>query len=297
MNWLDALILGIVQGLAEYLPISSSGHLEIFRTILHLDLNGADALQFNVVLHVATVLSTIVVLWREFVPLCTSFFTFRRDENTAYVWKILLSCIPVGIVGVGFKETVEGFFGVSADGGSNLMIVGVCLCVTAALLSLAYFPRTRGELAQRGNIRPAHAFDSRGKQGRGGRDITWLDAFIIGVGQAVAVLPGLSRSGTTIATGILLGDDRRKVAQFSFFMVIIPILGEAVLDLVKFLSADASTQPAVGVGAMIIGFLASFIVGCIACKWMIELVKRGKLVWFAVYCVLAGVTCILWECL
>jgi len=113
----------------------------------------------------------------------------------------------------------------------------------------------------------------------------------------VAVLPGLSRSGTTIATGILLGDDRRKVAQFSFFMVIIPILGEAVLDLVKFLSADASTQPAVGVGAMIIGFLASFIVGCIACKWMIELVKRGKLVWFAVYCVLAGVTCILWECL
>ena len=294
MNWLDALILGIVQGLAEYLPISSSGHLEIFRTMLHLDLSGADALQFNVVLHVATVLSTIVVLWKEFVPLCTSFLTFKRDANTTYVWKILLSCIPVGIVGICLKDTVESFFGVDAQGGSNLMLVGICLCITAALLSLAYFTRTRGELAGRANIRPAHAFDSRGKKGR---DITWLDAFVIGIGQAIAVLPGLSRSGTTIATGILLGDNRSKVAQFSFFMVIIPILGEAALDLMKYFTTDASTQPTVGAGAMIIGFLASFLVGCAACKWMIELVKKGKLIWFALYCVAAGVTCILWESL
>lgn len=277
MNWLDALILGIVQGLAEYLPISSSGHLEIFNHLLGSRLAGADSLQFDVVLHVATVLSTIVVLWRKFVPLCKSFFTFRRDENTAYVWKLLLSCIPVGIVGVCFKDQVEAFFGVSADGGNNLTLVGICLCVTAALLAFAYFFRTRPLMATR----------------REGRDITWSDAFIIGIAQAVAVLPGLSRSGSTIATGILLGDNRERVAQFSFFMVVIPILGKALLDLVKVLgAAPGAAESAVGFTAMAVGFLAAFIVGCIACNWMLNLVKKGKLVWFAVYCVVVGVLCI-----
>lgn len=277
MNWLDALILGIVQGLAEYLPISSSGHLEIFNHLLGSRLAGADSLQFDVVLHVATVLSTIVVLWRKFVPLCKSFFTFRRDENTAYVWKLLLSCIPVGIVGVCFKDQVEAFFGVSADGGNNLTLVGICLCVTAALLAFAYFFRTRPLMATR----------------REGRDITWSDAFIIGIAQAVAVLPGLSRSGSTIATGILLGDNRERVAQFSFFMVVIPILGQALLDLVKVLgAAQGEAESPVGFTAMAVGFLAAFIVGCIACNWMLNLVKKGKLVWFAVYCVVVGVLCI-----
>ncbi len=277
MNWLDALILGIVQGLAEYLPISSSGHLEIFNHLLGSRLAGADSLQFDVVLHVATVLSTIVVLWRKFVPLCKSFFTFRRDENTAYVWKLLLSCIPVGIVGVCFKDQVEAFFGVSADGGNNLTLVGICLCVTAALLAFAYFFRTRPLMATR----------------REGRDITWSDAFIIGIAQAVAVLPGLSRSGSTIATGILLGDNRERVAQFSFFMVVIPILGQALLDLVKVLgAAPGAAESPVGFTAMAVGFLAAFIVGCIACNWMLNLVKKGKLVWFAVYCVVVGVLCI-----
>lgn len=277
MNWLDALILGIVQGLAEYLPISSSGHLEIFNHLLGSRLAGADSLQFDVVLHVATVLSTIVVLWRKFVPLCKSFFTFRRDENTAYVWKLLLSCIPVGIVGVCFKDQVEAFFGVSADGGNNLTLVGICLCVTAALLAFAYFFRTRPLMATR----------------REGRDITWSDAFIIGIAQAVAVLPGLSRSGSTIATGILLGDNRERVAQFSFFMVVIPILGQALLDLVKVLgAAPGEAESSVGFTAMAVGFLAAFIVGCIACNWMLNLVKKGKLVWFAVYCVVVGVLCI-----
>lgn len=277
MNWLDALILGIVQGLAEYLPISSSGHLEIFNHLLGSQLAGADSLQFDVVLHVATVLSTIVVLWRKFVPLCKSFFTFRRDENTAYVWKLLLSCIPVGIVGVCFKDQVEAFFGVSADGGNNLTLVGICLCVTAALLAFAYFFRTRPLMATR----------------REGRDITWSDAFIIGIAQAVAVLPGLSRSGSTIATGILLGDNRERVAQFSFFMVVIPILGQALLDLVKVLgAAPGAAESPVGFTAMAVGFLAAFIVGCIACNWMLNLVKKGKLVWFAVYCVVVGVLCI-----
>lgn len=274
MDTLDALIMGIVQGLSEYLPISSSGHLEICREVLGMPLRGADALEFTVVLHVATVLSTIVVLWREFSALCTSFFTFRRDDNTTYIWKILLSCIPVAIVGLFFKEQVEIFF------GNGLTVVGICLIITAALLTFAYFyPRRRSNLTSRGAVKE--------------HDIRWIDAFIIGCAQAVAVLPGLSRSGSTIATGLILGDRRSQLAQFSFFMVIIPILGEALLDIKKMLetgslSSDISFMP------MLVGFIAAFLVGCLACKWMINLVKKGKLVWFAIYCVIIGIVCLVW---
>ena len=279
MSWLDALILGIVQGLAEYLPISSSGHLEICRQILGVDLDGGASLEFDVMLHVATVLSTIVVLWREFIPLCVSFFTFRRDNNFYYVCKILVSCIPVGIVGICFKDVVEQFF------NGTLTVVGVCLCVTACLLTFAYFFRTSPLLKASGVKDKPYT----------PRDITWLDAFIIGCAQAVAVLPGLSRSGTTIATGILIGDRREQVAQFSFFMVIIPILGEALLDCKKMIApaADAAQNVAVGALPMAVGFLASFIVGCLACSWMLKLVKKGKLVWFALYCLIAGIICII----
>lgn len=276
MDTLDALILGIVQGLAEYLPISSSGHLEIFREILGLDLSGADSLQFDVTLHVATVLSTIVVLWKEFVPLCKSFFTFRMDSNFMYVCKILVSCIPVAIVGVFFKDTIESFF------GQDLTLVGCCLLVTALLLSFSYFFRTR----------PLEHDRLTGKVYTP-RDITFLDAFIIGCSQAVAVLPGLSRSGTTIATGILIGDKREQVAQFSFFMVVIPILGEALLDIKDMLGLEAAGEQAIGFVPMIVGFLASFIVGCLACKWMLSIVKKGKLIWFAVYCLIVGIICLL----
>ena len=274
MDWINALIMGIVQGLAEYLPISSSGHLEICRELLGLDLSGAESLEFDVMLHVATVLSTIVVLWREFVPLCTSFFTFKGDKNFYYVIKILVSCVPVAVVGLFFKETIESFF------GGGLGIVGICLCVTAALLTFSYFFRTR-KFLEKNNVNSYQ-----------GREITMLDAFIIGCSQAVAVLPGLSRSGTTIATGILLGDRRDKVAQFSFFMVIIPILGEALLDVKMIFDGTAAAGSSIGWVPMIVGFLASFIIGCIACKWMLEIVKRGKLVWFAVYCLIVGVICI-----
>jgi undecaprenyl-diphosphatase len=279
MEWIEALILGVVQGLAEYLPISSSGHLAIFREILGLKLEGGEALEFDVMLHVATVLSTIVVLWHEFKPLIVSFFTFKRDDNFMYVCKILLSCIPVGIVGVMFKKTIEQIF------VDNLTTVGICLLVTAALLCFAYFSQTRPR--QMGITRtPA-------------RDITWLDAFIIGCAQAVAVLPGLSRSGTTIATGIILGDKREKVAQFSFLMVIIPILGEGLLDVKDMLFPDADhiasgATASVGIVPLLVGFIAAFVVGCLACKWMLNIVKRGKLVWFAVYCVAAGLLCLLW---
>lgn len=273
MDWLQALILGIVQGLAEYLPISSSGHLEIFRNILGVDLPSESALQFDIMVHAATVLSTIVVLRKMFFNLCKSFFTFRRDADFYYVCKLLVSAIPVGIVGVFFKENVEQFF------GSGLLVVGICLCVTAALLTFAHFSDHRI-----GSMRLRPAGD--------GRDISWSDAIIIGCAQAVAVLPGLSRSGTTIATGIVLGDRRDKVAQFSFLMVIIPILGEALLDVRKMISAPQASD--ISPMVLFIGFLASFLVGCAACAWMLQLVKKGKLVWFALYCVIVGIICIIW---
>lgn len=274
MDWLDALILGLVQGLAEYLPISSSGHLEIFREILGIEIPTDDILQFDIMVHAATVCSTIVVLWPMFYGLCKSFFTFKRDNDFWYVCKILVSCIPIGIVGVFFKEYVEQFF------GDGLGVVGVCLIITACLLAFAHFSdRVGGRMAG----------PSRG------RDITWLDAFVIGCAQALAVLPGLSRSGTTIATGILIGDKRDKVASFSFLMVIIPILGEALLDTKDLLTAPAGSEGSIGWPVLLIGFATAFIVGCAACRWMLDLVKRGKLVWFSIYCVIMGVICLLWN--
>lgn len=276
MEWLDALILGIVQGLAEYLPISSSGHLEIFREILGIDLPSDKILQFDLIVHAATVCSTIVVLWPMFWKLCVSFFGFKRNYDYYLVWKILLSCIPIGIVGVFFKDAVEDFF------GEGLTIVGICLLITSMLLAFAHFSGLRE--------------NGRMVSGRRGRDIGWIDAFIIGCAQALAVLPGLSRSGTTIATGILLGDKRDRVAYFSFLMVIIPILGEALLDLKDIISTPADQgDTSVGALALIVGFVASFVCGCCACKWMINLVKKGKLIWFSVYCVIMGVICLLWR--
>lgn len=276
MDWLDALILGLVQGLAEYLPISSSGHLEICREVLGLQLAGAEALEFDTALHVATVLSTIVVLWRKFVPLCVSFFTWRRDANFYYVCKILVSCIPVAIVGVFFKDTVESFF------GGSLTLVGCCLLLTAALLAFAYFYRTRPSLEKPASDQTAP------------HDIRWIDAIGMGIAQSIAVLPGLSRSGTTIATGISMGARRAAVAEFSFFMVIIPILGEALLNIMDMASGESAVMDSIGWLPLTVGFIASFLAGCAACNWMIEIVKRGKLVWFSVYCVAMGLLCIFW---
>lgn len=278
MDWIDALILGIVQGLTEYLPVSSSGHLEIFKDILGVELPADENLQFSVLLHAATVLSTIVVLWPMFRDLCRSFFTFRRDAGFYYVCKILLSCVPVAIVGFFFKDTVEEIF------GSGLTVVGICLCVTALLLTLASYGDLR---CVRGRLKETPA--------TAGRDITWLDAFVIGCAQAVAVLPGLSRSGTTIATGMLLGDRRDKVASFSFLMVIIPIVGEALLDLKEMLATGGGTTQETGTLSLVVGFVAAFAVGCMACAWMLSIVKKGKLWWFAVYCAVMGVICLLWQ--
>ena len=263
MDWLQALVLGLLQGLTEYLPVSSSGHLTIGSYLFGL--NGEDNLAFTVVVHVATVLSTLVVLWKEIDWILKGLFKFKMNDETKYFINILISMIPVGIVGVFFKEQVEEVF------GSGLLIVGCMLLVTAALLVFSYYARSR----QRENISPLHAF-------------------IIGLAQAVAVLPGLSRSGSTIATGLLLGNKKEKLAQFSFLMVIPPILGEALLDVVKGLKGEEAFG---GIDALplIVGFVAAFVSGCVACKWMINIVKKGKLVWFGVYCAIAGAATIVFS--
>lgn len=263
MDWLQALVLGLLQGLTEYLPVSSSGHLTIGSYLFGL--NGEDNLAFTVVVHVATVFSTLVVLWKEIDWILKGLFKFRMNDETKYFINILISMIPVGIVGVFFKDQVEEVF------GSGLLIVGCMLLVTAALLVFSYYARPR----QRENISPLHAF-------------------IIGLAQAVAVLPGLSRSGSTIATGLLLGNKKEKLAQFSFLMVIPPILGEALLDVVKGLKGEEAFG---GIDALplIVGFVAAFVSGCVACKWMINIVKKGKLVWFGVYCAIAGAATIVFS--
>ena len=259
MNWLQALILGLIQGLTEYLPVSSSGHLAIGQALFGLD-DGSSNLAFTVLLHVATVLSTIVILWSEIVWIFKDLFKWKWNEGTRYVVNILISMIPVAIVGFFFKDKIEAVF------GSGLLIVGIMLILTASLLTFSYFAKPR----QKENISPLHAF-------------------VIGIAQACAVMPGLSRSGSTIATGLLLGNKKEKLAQFSFLMVIPPILGEALLDVkdmveVGFSEAMSGISPV----AAIVGFLSAFIAGCFACKWMINLVKKGKLIWFAVYCFIIG---------
>lgn len=262
MEWFEALILGIVQGLTEYLPVSSSGHLAIGATLFGM--NGEENLTFTVAVHVATVLSTCVILWREIVWLFADLFKFKWNEGTKYVVNILISMIPVAIVGFLFKDKVEAVF------GSGLLIVGICLLITASLLAFSYYTKPR----QRENISPLHAF-------------------VIGIAQAIAVLPGLSRSGSTIATGLLLGNKKEKLAQFSFLMVIPPILGEALLD-VKDMAEVGVSEALAGISpvALAIGFIAAFVSGCLACKWMINIVKKGKLVWFAVYCAVVGIAAI-----
>ena len=273
INSFQALILGIIQGLTEYLPVSSSGHLTIASNLFHID-NGEHILTLNIAVHIATVLSTVVILWREIVWIFQDLFKWKWNEGTKYALNILISMIPVAIVGLLFKDKVEEIF------GSGLLIVGICLLLTASLLAFSYWAKPR----QREQVSPFHAF-------------------VIGIAQALAVLPGLSRSGSTIATGLLLGNKKERLAQFSFLMVIPPILGEALLDAKKLLGGEAAAEAAkaasegaattIGTLPLIIAFLAAFIVGCIACKWMINIVKRGKLIWFALYCVVVGILSII----
>ena len=261
MSWLEALILGLIQGLTEYLPVSSSGHLAIGAALFGIQ--GEENLAFTIVVHVATVCSTLVILWKEIDWIFRGLFKFRMNDETRYVINILISMIPIGIVGVFFKDYVETIF------GSGLLIVGCMLLLTAALLTFSYYYKPRQK-----------------------EKISMKDALIIGIAQACAVMPGLSRSGSTIATGLLLGDNKAKLAQFSFLMVIPPILGEALLDGMKMMNGEdvVGDIPAL---SLIVGFLAAFVAGCLACKWMINVVKKGKLIYFAIYCAIAGLVTII----
>lgn len=256
MSWFEALVLGLVQGLTEYLPVSSSGHLAIGSALFGIE--GEENLAFTIVVHVATVLSTLVVLWKEIEWILSGMFKMKMNAETRYAINIVVSMIPIGIVGVFFKEEVEIIF------GSGLLIVGCMLMLTALLLTFSYYAKPRQK-----------------------KDISIRDAFIIGLSQACAVLPGLSRSGTTIATGLLLGNDKARMAQFSFLMVIPPILGEALLDVMKMMKGEniAGDIPTL---SLVVGFVAAFVSGCVACKWMINIVKKGKLIYFAVYCAVVG---------
>ena len=256
MNWFEALVLGLVQGLTEYLPVSSSGHLAIGASLFGV--NGEDNLAFTIMVHVATVLSTLVILWKEIDWIFKGLFKFKMNEETKYFLNIVVSMIPVGIVGVFFKDYVEDIF------GSGLLIVGCMLLLTAALLTFSYYAKPRQK-----------------------EKISIKDAFIIGLAQAAAVMPGLSRSGSTIATGLLLGNKKEKLAQFSFLMVIPPILGEALLDVLKAAKGEEAFGD-ISVLPLVVGFIAAFVSGCLACKWMINIVKKGKLIYFGIYCAIAG---------
>ncbi len=260
MSWFEALVLGIVQGLTEYLPVSSSGHLAIGSALFGIQ--GEENLAFTIVVHVATVFSTLVVLWKEIEWIFSGLFKFKMNDETRYVVNILISMIPIGIVGVFFKDAVEDIF------GSGLLVVGCMLLLTATLLAFSYYAKPRRK-----------------------ENISMKDAFVIGLAQACAVMPGLSRSGTTIATGLLLGNNKEKLAQFSFLMVIPPILGEALLDVMKAVKGEAVAGE-IPTLSLVVGFIAAFVSGCIACKWMINIVKKGKLIYFAIYCAIAGLVTI-----
>lgn len=253
--------MGLLQGLTEYLPVSSSGHLAIGSHLFGI--NGEENLAFTVAVHVATVLSTFVILWSEIAWILKGLFKFELNDETRYTLNIIVSMIPVGIVGVFFKDTVEDIF------GSGLLIVGIMLLVTAALLAFSYYAKPRQK-----------------------EQIGLRDAFIIGMAQALAVLPGLSRSGSTIATGLLLGNKKERLAQFSFLMVIPPILGEALLDVIKAAKGEEAFG-GIDTLPLVVGFIAAFVSGCLACKWMINIVKKGKLIYFGIYCAVVGVVTII----
>ncbi|MBP3776289.1 MAG: undecaprenyl-diphosphate phosphatase [Prevotella sp.] len=269
MSWFEALVLGLIQGLTEYLPVSSSGHLAIGQALFGME-DGEENLMFTVAVHVATVLSTLVILWKEVnwmlrglgsfsVHLVRGDANLEKNAGMRYALNIIVSMIPVGIVGLFFKDEVEAVF------GSGLLVVGCCLLITAVLLIFSYYAKPRQK-----------------------ETISWKDALVIGIAQAIAVLPGVSRSGSTIATGLLLGNKKELLAQFSFLMVIPPILGEALLDILKMIKGE-NVMGSIETLPLIIGFVAAFLSGCLACKWMINIVKKGKLIYFGIYCAIIGI--------
>lgn len=256
MTWFEAIVLGFIQGLTEFLPVSSSGHLEIAKSLFGVD--HETSFYFTVAVHGATVLSTIVVFWKEIITLAKGTLEFRYNDETSYVLKIIVSMIPVGIAGILLKEPIENMF------NGNMVFVGFMLIITSLLLAGAHFMR------------------------KGSRTINYLDALIIGIAQAFAVIPGISRSGATIATGLLIGNNKDEMARFSFLMVLIPVIGANLLEI---FTGEIQAGGA-GIGMITIGFVTAFISGYLACSWMIALVRRSKLVWFSIYCVIIGLLAI-----
>lgn len=259
MDIIDALLMGLLQGLTEFLPVSSSGHLEIAEHLLGVTFRPEASLTFGVVVHTATVLATITVFASELRKLIAGGLKFKYNTETRYILKIALSMIPVMIVGLFFKDQVEGLF------SSELSFIAWMLLVTAALLTFSHFFTPRKS-----------------------HEVTYRDSFIIGLAQAVAVIPGISRSGSTIATGLMLGVNKTQLAKFSFLMVLVPILGEAFLELVKGEFSPAASG--ISTTALVCGFLAAYIAGLFACKIMINIVSKGKLYYFAIYCALVSLS-------
>ncbi|MBQ4819754.1 undecaprenyl-diphosphate phosphatase [Aquimarina sp. MMG016] len=259
MEIIDAIILGVIQGLTEFLPVSSSGHLELGKAILGDESVPEESLLFTVVLHFATALSTIVVFRKDIFRIIKGLFKFKKNEETLFSLKIIISMIPAVLVGLFFEEQLEQLF------GGNVMFVGFMLLITAALLWFA--DKAKGTL----------------------KPVSSSNAFVIGIAQAIAMLPGISRSGATISTSVLLGNDKTKAARFSFLMVIPLIFGKIAKDLLSG-ELSFSSENSVAIG---IGFIAAFISGLFACTWMISLVKKSKLTYFAVYCILVGLLAII----
>jgi len=253
MNLFEAIVLGIIQGLTEFLPVSSSGHLELGKYLFGIDHEAN--FYFSIAVHGATVLSTIFVLWKEIAGLFKGFFVFRMNEETRYNIKLFISMIPVGISGLFMSQIATRFF------AGNMISLGIEFLISALFLGLTLI------------IRPRE------------REMTYLDSFIIGLAQALAVLPGISRSGATIATGMMLGNRKSDIAKFSFLMVLVPIIGANILEM----SSGDFTREGTSLFVILAGFLTALISGYLACKWMISIVKKGSLKWFAVYCVLVGI--------
>lgn len=260
MDILDALILGIIQGLTEFLPVSSSGHIALVEAMLagETPLSADDNLLLTAILHSATAFSTIVIFRHDIWSILKKLVKFQLNESTLFAFKIILSMIPVGIIGIFFKDEIELFF------QGNILLVGVMLWFTAFLLLLTHY------------VKP-----------REGAEITFGKAFIVGLAQAVAIMPGISRSGATIATALILKTDKAKSARFSFLMVLPPIFGATLLEIKDYMEVSG-TQESLSVGVLIVGFLAAFLTGVVACTWMINLVKRGKLYYFSIYCFVVG---------
>ncbi len=257
MTWIEALVLGLLQGLTEFLPVSSSGHLEIGSAIFGLQ---EENLTFSIIVHGATFLSVIVVFRNDILNLITSLIKFEWNDETKFILLLIISAVPVGIVGVVFKSQIESLF------EGNILLVGSMLLITSLMLLLTSFAPNKK------------------------KDITLKSAIIIGLAQTFAILPGISRSGATISTALYLGIDREKATRFSFLMVLIPIFGASFLEILELTSA---TEPsAIATSSLVIGAVAAFISGLIACSWMLKIVKKGKLAYFSAYTAIAGATAI-----